>query len=606
MEKKKQNVILSLALAVVFLITVGLSYAYFSAKLYGIESASTIALKGGKMTIDYEEGANIVLSGIYPKEEAWASKNFTLTANNNTSENMKYKVGIDIEENTFSEGALSYSIENTLNEGGTVLENIENVPIIKTSGTQYIGYGYFTSSTNTKHIYTLNIYFKPTGIDQNEDQKAKFKGKIVVEDCLDSELITVTFNADGGTLANTTKTVLVNGVYGELPTPTKSGYYFLGWNGKNYYNVNDTIVVTPGFTLDNNDWTTLNTHANNGAGYDAGYYDYFTNNLDIEENTNYTIVAEIKEVTNGDGNLFITSQDGISTQFNTNLISPILSGIYIFNSKSKSNVTINRGLRTFFFFFLDHNNNYYIDNIFTFRISVLDYDLSLTTEIFKYEPYYITKNLNIVQNQNHTLKAIWIKNDIAINQNINDYQEVEYIESTGTQYIDTGFIPNQDTSIELSLYTSQLGAQDFLGTSSSSGGYVYGLYDGYSSTWDNYNDDIPIYNGHISGTLLISKAKEKTTITGDYNTNYTHGNTSFIAAHSLYLFARWTSSSGAYRPASMKCYSFKIWDNNTLVRNFIPVYRKSDGEVGLYDTVNNEFYRNIGTGVFIAGPDVVS
>ena len=54
------------------------------------------------------------------------------------------------------------------------------------------------------------------------------------------------------------------------------------------------------------------------------------------------------------------------------------------------------------------------------------------------------------------------RNTSLDNQNINDYQVVEYIESTGTQYIDTGFIPNQDTSIELSLYTSQLGAQDFL------------------------------------------------------------------------------------------------------------------------------------------------
>ena len=212
MENKKQNIILSLSLAIAFILALGLSYAYFSAKFYGIENASTISLKGGKMTIDYVEGANIILSGIYPKEEAWASKTFTLKGNNNTTDNMKYKIGLIIEQNTFSEEAITYSLENTLNEGGTVLEDVDESPIIKTTGTQYIGYGYFGTSTNTHHTYNLKIYFKPNGEDQNEDQKAKFKAKITVEECLDEEIITVTFNADGGTLANNTKTVLANGV----------------------------------------------------------------------------------------------------------------------------------------------------------------------------------------------------------------------------------------------------------------------------------------------------------------------------------------------------------------------------------------------------------
>jgi hypothetical protein len=38
--------------------------------------------------------------------------------------------------------------------------------------------------------------------------------------------------------------------------------------------------------------------------------------------------------------------------------------------------------------------------------------------------------------------------------------------------------------------------------------------------------------------------------------------------------------------------SFKIWENNVLVRDFIPVYRKSDSVVGMYDSVNDVFYTN--------------
>jgi hypothetical protein len=48
----------------------------------------------------------------------------------------------------------------------------------------------------------------------------------------------------------------------------------------------------------------------------------------------------------------------------------------------------------------------------------------------------------------------------------------------------------------------------------------------------------------------------------------------------------------------IKFYYCQIYDDNTLVRDFIPCYRKSDGEVGLYDIVGKKFYTNAGTGAF--------
>ena len=56
--------------------------------------------------------------------------------------------------------------------------------------------------------------------------------------------------------------------------------------------------------------------------------------------------------------------------------------------------------------------------------------------------------------------------------------------------------------------------------------------------------------------------------------------------------------------SSMKLYYFRIYDNNQLIRYFIPCYRVSDNEVGLYDLVNDEFYSNKGTGTFIKGNDI--
>ena len=49
----------------------------------------------------------------------------------------------------------------------------------------------------------------------------------------------------------------------------------------------------------------------------------------------------------------------------------------------------------------------------------------------------------------------------------------------------------------------------------------------------------------------------------------------------------------------MKLYYMEIYDNGTLVRYFVPCVRESDGEIGLYDIVNQKFYANEGEGSFI-------
>ena len=56
----------------------------------------------------------------------------------------------------------------------------------------------------------------------------------------------------------------------------------------------------------------------------------------------------------------------------------------------------------------------------------------------------------------------------------------------------------------------------------------------------------------------------------------------------------------------MKLYSFKIYNNGTLVRDFVPCYSVYDGENGLLDIVNSVFYENAGTGEFLRGEEVSS
>ena len=72
----------------------------------------------------------------------------------------------------------------------------------------------------------------------------------------------------------------------------------------------------------------------------------------------------------------------------------------------------------------------------------------------------------------------------------------------------------------------------------------------------------------------------------------------------MYLFASHVSEEMIENIGQQRLYYVKIWDNDTLVRDFIPSYRVSDGEIGLYDLVNDEFYSNKGTGTFIKGNDI--
>lgn len=599
MEKEKSNLILGISLALVFLITIGISYAYFAARIVGNESTSTIALSSGKMEIVYEDNtATINLSGIYPREEEWATKRFTLTANNTTNLEMKYKIGISIEQNTFSEGALTYSLKNTLNESGTPLEDVES-SIIKTSGTQYIGYGIFDAKINNiKHNYELKIFFKETSKDQNDNQKARFNAKIIVESCTDEELITVTFNPNEGTVSQTTKTVLANGVYGTLPTPTREGYKFLGWNGKNKLGPNDIYYVDAYGTL-NSSLVLYNSNTGvytiNGKQHNHPIFGYnvFEN---VEVNKTYILSAKI--VTNSTTGVYIGYQGKLQNgdrDIGKSIINNTQVGDIVYYS-----FTVPGNVTSLVVGFLNSagGNN----------LQIKDFQLEESTTVTAYEPGKITNSTTVVQEQNHTLKAIWKKNSTVLNQNFSDYQEVEYIESTGSQYIDMNVKATNKTMIDAQLYTDETGNKNWFGGSVSSSSYNF-IFNSYASNKFEYQ-----YG--TSNSWIISAVQD--TIVGQiYTIKYGNGaiyinenkiadlsTTTFSDTRNIYLFTR-NQNAGIVGIAG-KVYYLKIYDNGTLVRNFIPAYRISDGEVGLFDIVNNVFYQNAGTGDFIKGPNVTS
>ena len=192
------------------------------------------------------------------------------------------------------------------------------------------------------------------------------------------------------------------------------------------------------------------------------------------------------------------------------------------------------------------------------------------------------------------------------------YTEVEYIENTGTSYINTDYYPNQDTRIiaEMQVVTYNsfgrlLGAGNHNTANTISCDYVdngntfeisWGGYTGWTqysvtSNYDKHTYDWNKNSFYIDGTLLDSKTY-----------------TAFTCSYKLGIFNVLESgnvpTSNTERYFYGKLYSFKIYDNDTLVRDFVPAKRDSDSKYGLYDVVNDVFYISPNSTNFIGGSEI--
>jgi len=190
-------------------------------------------------------------------------------------------------------------------------------------------------------------------------------------------------------------------------------------------------------------------------------------------------------------------------------------------------------------------------------------------------------------------------------KSIRTYTELSYIEGTGTQFIDTGFKPNQDTRIVLDIDISTqssypmalLGGRN--GDTSSNASFVIFIMTASQLRTDYGSATV---NADIStvGRFLIDKNKAICTIN---DTAYTNTAATFQSDYTLALLTENDPSGYDTRITSAKIYSCQVYDNDVLIRNYVPA--KDDNDVVcLYDKVNHEFVYNAGTGTFVAGETI--
>lgn len=168
------------------------------------------------------------------------------------------------------------------------------------------------------------------------------------------------------------------------------------------------------------------------------------------------------------------------------------------------------------------------------------------------------------------------------------YRKVGYLESSGTQYIDTGWIPQFDDEMILRVMILRKELSTFFGADN----FVTASSQTYDNYWRIFNT-----SGTKMGTIqknvwLTCKYKNGEYSQSNISQNINRGNTQ--CEMTLYLFAMHDS---AVTKGASRITLFSVKGK----RLMIPVVRNSDEKPGMYDLVNDVFYTNAGTGEFTWG-----
>ena len=200
----------------------------------------------------------------------------------------------------------------------------------------------------------------------------------------------VTFDPNGGTVSQTSKEVSYHDAYGELPVPTREGYTFKGWNGKNLFDEESILMAIEGATYEDEHYVFTYTQANSAYGSGIQALSNFKNDTE-----------------------YVLSIKGYVDNITENLATLIISFKYTNGSKGYNQI---RSLTEHYFEFSSDGNKSIESIYMTYGTGATNYahishiqleEGSVATE---YEPYYITSATPVVQDKDHTLKAIWEAN----------------------------------------------------------------------------------------------------------------------------------------------------------------------------------------------------
>lgn len=184
------------------------------------------------------------------------------------------------------------------------------------------------------------------------------------------------------------------------------------------------------------------------------------------------------------------------------------------------------------------------------------------------------------------------------------YRKVEYLESSdGISYIDTGISINSPC-----YYTTELKFQ--LGATHRNNAGVFGTYIGNNQRYQLYGGSTNLTFGIGSGyysqpkddfvatphTAIIDAKNLIVKLDGENKqaTTSSYSRPDSSSNSHICIFASYQNTVSVSE--NSKIWYVILWNNDILIRHFIPVVRNSDDKPGMYDLVNDVFYTNARTG----------
>lgn len=186
-----------------------------------------------------------------------------------------------------------------------------------------------------------------------------------------------------------------------------------------------------------------------------------------------------------------------------------------------------------------------------------------------------------------------------------EYQKVDYIQSDGHSYINTGLVTRSlgdRISYDGHFYTPSYSENYMFGAQQYTGNWLYGaLFTSLSNAQIEYNGAAINYS--LANDIVFEQSVEGGTFTSTLNgvTNTATVGTN-QETNTLLIFACWnTSGQVRYYEAPMRLYYLEVKNGDNLVAFYQPVYRRSDGKIGVYELTSGKFIE--ANGNVSKGPD---
>ncbi len=190
------------------------------------------------------------------------------------------------------------------------------------------------------------------------------------------------------------------------------------------------------------------------------------------------------------------------------------------------------------------------------------------------------------------------------------YTLLEYVQSGGSQYVNTGISSGTNIAAEI-CWKSLMNAQN-------ASKFVFGarkawqqsmLYvshqcrnDGASDSGIRYAWGANAYSTQTFPSDFASQRLSASEAMMGTNRVWTPYSATFANTYPMYVFTINNAGEPSTAYASMQLKWLRICDNGEEVRMFVPVRRNSDSVAGLYDQVNSNFYPSASSTALVAGP----